>query len=630
MLNAATGCGPTFGPIQFTGIALGYGYNRRINIPKIEKVAEFPLVQMVMGEGGYQEESKSLDVREQLGKTLADPVSTLEKMKDHVVAEKGQQFACAGVRFTISGVIDCFALAIVQWGNELDISLLGLARFRHTRDLTAAPICYVELQILMSLKPSEGTFKLQALLTPNSWIINTDCKLTGGFALFVWFDGAHKGDIVFTLGGYHPRFRRPAHYPLVPRLGLNWPVNENLTIKGGVYLALTPSCGMIGAKLEATFHSGRISAWFTAYLDVIVNWSPLYFEADLGITLRVEAAFFLTTIKVTIGATVMMWGPPVGGIAHVHVAVVSFPIEFGQPRPKEPELIKSWQQFCHDFLSMSGEDTRPAATPVKAFAMAQPNLVAGRNNLNNLPQDRRAQQQQVDTAWKVRGDELELAAATVVPATTLNVGSLKPTSRQNIQELKSSGQSLMAPKPIEVEGQGSTQKKSASELGVQPMGKTLKSVLNVTVVRDEGSVGEPVNLSHWTFAEETGSLPAAIWDPSKPTMKPPEPSARVIPGCIVGVKRLKPPSGKLGPNASLGNITWHRLEVAVVKKRGVSQTFPSTTHSRNVQPVMVSRQSQQKDIADALATAGFSLAWQRQVQVRFRDLQADPLAGAVI
>ncbi len=630
MLNAATGCGPTFGPIQFTGIALGYGYNRRVIIPKIEEVAEFPLVQAVMGEGGYQDESKSLDVREQLGEALANPASVLEDLADHVVAEKGQQFACAGVRFTISGVIDCFALAIVQWGNELDISLLGLARFRHTRDLTAAPICYVELQLLMSLKPSEGTFKLQALLTPNSWIINTDCKLTGGFALFVWFDGEHKGDIVFTLGGYHPRFRRPAHYPLVPRLGLNWPVNEHLTIKGGVYLALTPSCGMLGAKLEATFHSGRISAWFTAYLDVIVNWSPLYFEADLGITLRVEAAFFLTTIKVTIGATVAMWGPPVGGIAHVHVAVVTFPIKFGEPRPKEPELIKSWQQFCHDFLSMSGDDTRPAPTAVKAIPLAQPNLAAGRNDLNNLPKDRRAQQQPVDTAWKVRGDELELAAATAVPATTLNIGSLKPTSRQNIQDPKSSGQSMMVPKGVELETQGSTLRKSASELGVQPMGKKLKSVLNVTVVRDEGSIAEPVNLSQWTFEEETGSLPAAIWDPSKPTMKPPEPSARVIPGCIVGVKRLKPPSGKLGPNASLGNITWQRLEVAVVKKRGVSQVFPSTTHSRNVQPVMVSRQSQQKEIADALGAVGFSLAWQRQTQVRFRDLQADPLAGAVI
>jgi hypothetical protein len=284
MLNAASGGGLTLGPIQFTGIAFGYGYNRRAKIPRIEKVAEFPLVQMVMSEGGYQDEDTSLELHKQLAKPLEDPVSVLEKMKDHVVAELGQQFACGGARFTVGGVVDCFALIVVQWGGgEIEISLLGLARFRHTRDLTARAICYVEMQILMTIKPKEGTFKLQALLTKSSWIINTDCKLTGGFALFVWFDGDHKGDLVLTLGGYHPRFRRPEHYPVVPRLGLNWPVNDNLSIKGGIYLAITPSCGMLGAKLEATFHSRRISAWFTAYLDVIIDIAdkvPLEMVAD--------------------------------------------------------------------------------------------------------------------------------------------------------------------------------------------------------------------------------------------------------------------------------------------------------------------------------------------------------------
>ena len=112
-LNASSGNGITAGPIQFTGIALGYGYNRRLKIPVIDDVAEFPLVQMVMGEGGFQEEETELG--KQLGKPLEDPVSMLAKMKDHLVAERGQQFACGGVRFTIAGVIDCFALLVVQW-----------------------------------------------------------------------------------------------------------------------------------------------------------------------------------------------------------------------------------------------------------------------------------------------------------------------------------------------------------------------------------------------------------------------------------------------------------------------------------------------------------------------------------
>src|SRR6185369_13909285 len=264
-------------------------------------------------------------------------------------------FACGGIRFTISGTIDCFALVVVQWSNEeFEISLLGLARFRLPRDTTARAICYVELQILLTIKPKEGTFKLQALLSHNSWIINKDCRLTGGFALFAWFDGKHKGDVVFTLGGYHPKFQRPEHYPVVPRLGLNWPVNHNLSIKGGCYFALTPSCGMFGAKLEATFHSGCISAWFTAYLDVVINWSPLSFEAQLGISLRVEARLFITSISVTIAASIEMWGPPVGGIAHIDLTFIKFDIDFGTKRPEKPELIDTWEKFCHNFLNLEG------------------------------------------------------------------------------------------------------------------------------------------------------------------------------------------------------------------------------------------------------------------------------------
>ena len=630
MLNAAAGGGITAGPIQFTGIALGYGYNRRLKVPLIENVAEFPLVKMVMGEGGHQEDETELI--KQLGKPLENPVSTLADMSEHLVAERGQQFACAGVRFTINGVIDCFALLVVQWGGgEFEISLLGLARFRHTRDVSAKPICYVEMQILMSIKPSEGTFKLQALLTSNSWIINTDCKLTGGFALCVWFGGTHKGDAVLTLGGYHPRFERPEHYPIVPRLGLNWPVNNNLSIKGGVYFAITPSCLMLGGKLEATFNSGRISAWFTAYLDVVINWDPVFFDVDIGISLRVEAAFFLTSIKVAIGASIKLCGPPVRGTAHVDLVVFSFDIAFGPENPKPPELIGTWQQFCHKFLNMSGGDRRAANAPVKAFPIVQPTLGGGRNNLNALPNDQRKDPapKSQDAVWKVRADEVELSATAAVPVTNLKLGRTRTGSATDgIQTLNLSGNPMMVTNPLVLEANGMQTKNSAGTFGAHPMGKKLDSVLNVTVISDDASAPLP-DLSRWTLEAEIGSLPEAIWKPEKPNLKPSEPTAKLIAGCITGIKRLKPPQGTLGKRATPPKIEWFPLEPGKVGKSETAQESPSTTRSRNIQPALVQKQDAQKKIAEAFKTAGFSLTWQPAQQVRFRELQADPLAGAV-
>jgi len=636
MLNAAAGCGPTFGPIQFTGIALGYGYNRRLIVPRIEEVADFPLVQIVMGEGGYQEDSTSLDIRQQLGKPLDDPVSMLEKMKDHVVGEPGQQFACGGVRFTVGGIIDCFALIIVQWSEkDIELSMLGLARFRHPRDPKTAPICYVEMQMLMSLKPSEGTFQLQALLTSNSWIINQDCKLTGGFALFIWFAGEHKGDWVITFGGYHPRFVRPAHYPIVPRLGLNWRVNDNLTMKGLMYLAITPSCGMLGARMEASFHSGRVSASFTAYLDVIVNWQPLYFEAELGISLRVEVSLWLTSLKVSLGASIRLWGPPVGGIAHIDLSVISFDIDFGA-KPKRPELVSSWQQFCHNFLNLSGSDTASVNNPVNGFAVVQPNLVSGRNNLSNIPNKRRDQpkDKRDDEVWIVRGDELELSAATVVPVSNVNVGTVKTNSPpEGVQPTSFSGKPMMVSTPLGLESKGLLKgllRTNKPKFSVHPMGKSMDSVLNVTVVEDRVSGSpRPMDLNGWSMEEEISALPAALWDPAQPNLRPSEPSAKLIDGCITGIKKLKPPRGTLGNASAPPPLDWHQLEVLNVPRSTTSQEIPSTTATRDIRPSVVATQDSQKQVVAALAAAGFALTVQAAAEVRFRELQADPLAGAV-
>ena len=162
------------------------------------------------------------------------------------------------------------------------------------------------------------------------------------------------------------------------------------------------------------------------------------------------------------------------------------------------------------------------------------------------------------------------------------------------------------------------------------MGKNLESVLNVTVVHEEGSLTEAVDLSEWTIEEETGALPAALWDEAKPQLKPSEPSAKLIGDCITGIKRLKPPAGKLGAFAALTEITWQRLDLGRVKKSTASQKFPSATHSRNVETVMIGKKVEQEKIAKALTAAGFSLAWQpAQGEIHFRELQADPIAGEV-
>ena len=65
----------------------------------------------------------------------------------------------------------------------------------------------LELTLEARLAPSEGLLAIEGRLTERSYVLHPRAKVRGGFAFYVWFDG----DFVLSIGGYHPRFVKPAH-----------------------------------------------------------------------------------------------------------------------------------------------------------------------------------------------------------------------------------------------------------------------------------------------------------------------------------------------------------------------------------------------------------------------------------
>jgi hypothetical protein len=213
----------------------------------------------------------------------------------------------------------------------------------------------------------------------------------------------------------------------------------------------------------------------------------------------------------------------------------------------------------------------------------------------------------------------------------LNVGTVKTNSPpEGVQDRNFTGQPVMVAKPLAIQSKGMLRAPKPQKLSVHPMGKGLESVLNVTIVRDE-SAAAALDLSGWTMEEEISALPASLWDPAKPNLKPSEPSAKMIEGGITGVKKLKPPRGKLGKKVVPPPIEWHQLEAFPVPRSATSQEIPSGTGSRDLRQVMVEKQDHHKEMVAAMTLAGFTLTWQptAPAEVRFRELQADPLAGIV-
>ncbi|WP_017536317.1 DUF6603 domain-containing protein [Nocardiopsis alba] len=382
-------------PVVFTGLALGGGYNSRVELPEADGVSDFPFVQALADMPGFVGDPP-------------DPLSTLEKItggaedsKDAVVLpEPGDLWFTAGVAATIAETVAVQALLIAQFGpDDFSVALLGAmnadfpaqrkkkaesgkkgpkAPATASEDADTPRVAHIELGFRALYEHAKRRLALTAALSDNSWVIHPDCKLTGGAAVYVWFPGSdHAGDFVATVGGYHPAYRPPAHYPQqVPRLGLDWSVSSDVRIKGELYAAVTPKVGMVGGRLSVDFVSGGLHAWLDAGFDAIVRWAPLYFELNMwvsiGASYTARVLWWDVTIRAEVGAYLNVWGPPTGGTVRVEVGPFSKSIDFGEPKRLQREPLP-WadfhaRQLPADPLGISPMDgllidpTRPEAT----------------------------------------------------------------------------------------------------------------------------------------------------------------------------------------------------------------------------------------------------------------------------
>jgi hypothetical protein len=333
--------GPSFFFVE--GLALGFGYNRALRIPSIDEVQQFPLVAEAI-EGAGMPENAGRD-------TLS---AELEKLRAYIPPTPGEMFLAVGVKFNSFKMIDSFALLILSFGHRFQVDLLGMSTLTvpvHTPP-EKTPLAEIQMALKATYVPSEGFLGVNAQLTPDSYILSRACRLTGGFAFYSWFSGEHEGDFVTTLGGYHPDFNVPAHYPTVPRLGFNWKVDNHLNLKGDAYFALCPHTLMAGGHLEATYEAGPFKAWFKEGADFLVAWKPYHYDAEIYVDMGASLTYhFFGTHHITIhlGADLHIWGPEFGGEGKVHIWVISVHITFGDQSAQKPGAI-DWAGFKESFL----------------------------------------------------------------------------------------------------------------------------------------------------------------------------------------------------------------------------------------------------------------------------------------
>jgi hypothetical protein len=332
VLSAPMGGIPAF---FVTGLSAGFGYNRDLVLPQLPQLGQFPLVSEAMG----------------TSRSAATLDAEMTKLSNYIPPSIGEYWAAAGVKFTTYKVLDSFALVSVGFGNHLSLNLMGMSTAVAPPLATGnAVLAEIQMALLASIDPSSGFVGFSADLTSNSFVLSRDARLTGGFAFYAWYSGEHAMDFALSVGGYNNKFSRPAHYPIVPRVGLNWQFSSQLSIKGQLYFALTPSMMMAGGSWDITWKDGSISVWFSANVDFIIGWKPFTYSASAHI--QVGASYkghFGHVYSLSASANLDVWGPDFSGKAKIDLSVISVTVEFGATKKQSAKPI-TWSDFKSSFL----------------------------------------------------------------------------------------------------------------------------------------------------------------------------------------------------------------------------------------------------------------------------------------
>ena len=388
------------GPPMFfiRGFAGGFGYNRDFRAPQINNVEDFSLVGLATGA---------------LSK---DPLAILDDPS--FPPTRGSYWFAAGVKFTTFELFKSFGLLYVLLNRGLEVGLLGRTELDFPEE---KPLVHVAMNFKALFSSSKGYFEARAQLTNDSWLFDPNCKLQGGFAVASWFAGEHKGDFVITLGGYHADYKKPEHYPDVPRLGFNWQVSKAVSIKGSSYFALTSNAVMAGGELDASYKDGALKAWFKVWANLLVQWKPFFYSFDVGVSIGASYRMSVRipfvgriskTFKVELGGELKIWGPDFSGVATLNWCIISFSVPFGANNGKKNLPALTWDEFCRDFL--------PVEDGVKKYL----NIHAEKGLLEDQ-----------DGVWLLKS-ECVLRTETVFPISKTTIGLLEPVANGEKIDLK--------------------------------------------------------------------------------------------------------------------------------------------------------------------------------------------------
>ncbi|GAB3945961.1 hypothetical protein GCM10028805_15900 [Spirosoma harenae] len=192
-------------------------------------------------------------------------------------------------------------LISIELGLLLEIprpgfALLGVLRMNLPEERT--PIVKIQVNFLGYVDFDKGQISFDASLI-NSRILTF--TLTGDMVLRLYWK--ENPNFLVSIGGFHPSYSPPPmSLPAMKRLSLII-FSGNPSLKAESYFAITSNTIQFGSKIELSADASVFNVYGFLSLDVLVQFSPFYFIAEVAAMLAVRSGshtLFSVKLKLTL------------------------------------------------------------------------------------------------------------------------------------------------------------------------------------------------------------------------------------------------------------------------------------------------------------------------------------------
>jgi hypothetical protein len=111
-------------------------------------------------------------------------------------------------------------------------------------------------------------------------------SLTGGFAFML--DCGGRPQFLLSVGGYHPRYKKPDRFPEIPRVTALIKSGDDIRLSCQYYQAITSNSYQIGFSAELVVKKGNVRAYGFLGFDALLQFDPFYFEVDIRISVEIS------------------------------------------------------------------------------------------------------------------------------------------------------------------------------------------------------------------------------------------------------------------------------------------------------------------------------------------------------